>query len=140
MVARLRAFAAGPSQRRARQSRKVDRGGRRGPLRRRRRLRARARLASLRKRRRCLNSERDELMAFSDRPVKARESPAHFNMIPRTTWSDTIKLYKTLEPPSRASSPDAGPWFCLRMCEMKVRMCVPSLYDFTRRTVGVPFE
>ena len=74
--------------------------------------RARARgLASLRKRRRCFEFQRF-LMAFSDRPVNARE--ISFQRFPRTAWSDTSR--KSSAAVQGVFTRCGSRWFCQRLC------------------------
>ena len=84
-------------------------------------VRARARgLASLRKRRRCLEFQRF-LMAFSDRPVKARE--ISFQRLPRTAWSDTSR--KSSAAVQGVFTRCGSRWFCQRLCRNEITLCVP---------------
>ena len=82
-------------------------------------LRARG-LASLRKRRRCLEFQRF-LMAFSDRPVKARE--ISFQRLPRIAWSDTSR--KSSAAVQGVFTRCGSRWFCQRLCRNEITLCVP---------------
>ena len=77
-------------------------------------------LASLRKRRRCLEFQRF-LMAFSDRPVKARE--ISFQRLPRTAWSDTSR--KSSAAVQGVFTRCGSRWFCQRLCRNEITLCVP---------------